>query len=203
MEMNDFYREAVSKGWNGLRPLCALTGKLIQDSDYTVWFPYFITDEEDPFWRYNESSMLRGAFDKWDQKDAFLERWHESIRTHVLPRVDVIVSLADYLVWVAPTPPTVILSFLNHGFGLSIPRQEWKRFEGFLLEPRQHSKTFCLPDKWQVSVRTKGDRIRIAWEPHPTLKEGRRDRVLLNQSEWESLKKVVRDVERLLSEMER
>jgi hypothetical protein len=197
------YRDAVLEGWNGLHPLCALTGRVIQDSDYTVWFPHFITDNQDPFWRYNERSMLREAFDEWEQKKTFLARWNESVHTHVVPQVDVLVSLVDYLVWLAESPPTIVLSFLAHGFSLSIRRKEWRRFEVFLLEPCERSETFYLSDKWQVSVRAEGDKIRIAWEPHPTLKEGRRDRVLLDQSEWELLKKVVRDVGRLLSRMKR
>ncbi len=191
MKEKNIYRDAVLEGWDGLRPLCTLTGKLIQDSDYTVWFPYFITDKEDPFWRYNESSMLREAFDEWEQKGAFLARWNESVRTHVVPHVDVLVDLVDYLVWLAESPPTIVLSFLDHGFGISIPRKEWRRFESFVLEPHQRSEVFCLPAKRQVSVRTEGDRIRIAWEPHPTLKEGRRDRILLSRSEWKNLIEVV------------
>ena len=201
MKGRHMYCDAVLEEWNDLRPLCALTGKIIQDSDYTVWFPHFITDKEDPFWRYNESSMLREAFDEWEEKGTFLARWNESVRTHVVPQVDVLVDLVDYLVWLVESPPTIVLSFLAHGFSLSIRRKEWRRFEGFLLEPHQRFETFCLPDKCQVSVRTEGDRIRIAWKPQPTLKEGRRDRVLLNQSEWESLKETLRDVDRLLSRM--
>lgn len=198
MKDKHIYRDAVLEGWNGLRPLCALTGKMIQDSDYTVWFPYFITDKEDHFWRYNERSILREAFDEWEQKGTFLARWNASVRTHVVPQVDVLVSLVDYLVWLAESPPTIVLSFLAHGFSLSIPGKRWKVFRDLLLKAPRRPGEFRLPNNWRISVRAEGDRIRVAWEPPPTFKEGRRDRILLDQSEWKALKEVLREVDRLL-----
>jgi hypothetical protein len=188
----------VVEGWNGLRPPCGLTGKPIQDGDYVVWFPYFITDKEDPFWKYNEWPMLREAFDEWEHKEAFLARWHESLLTNVVPRVRVLVDRADYLVWLGGSPRTIVLNFLAHGFGLSVSRDSWRAFEDLLLGAPQRPGRFRLPNNSQISVGTDGNMIRIAWEPSPTFKEGKRDRILLDQLEWRVLKEVLCEIDRLL-----
>lgn len=191
-------RDTVMEGWNGIKPPCGLTGKAIQDGDYVVWFPYFIHDEEDPFWRYNEWPMLREAFDEWEYKEAFLTRWNESVLTNVAPRVRILVDRPDYLAWLAGPSPTVVLSFLTHGFALSIPKSKWRAFADTLLKAPRRPGEFQLPDKWRVLVRAEGDKTRVSWEPPPTFKEGRRDRILLERSEWKALREVLREVDRLL-----
>jgi hypothetical protein len=191
-------QDTVLKGWSGLQPPCGLTGKTIQEGDYVVWFPYFITDKEDPFWQYNEWPMLREAFDEWEHKDSFLARWNESVLTHIAPRVRILIDRANYLVWLAGPSPRVVLNFLAHGFTLSIPKDDWRAFAEMLLKAPQRPGEFRLPNNWRVLVRAEGDKTRVAWEPPSTFKEGRRDRILLNPSEWEALKKILQEVDRSL-----
>jgi hypothetical protein len=184
---------------NSLRAPCALTGEKIQDQDYVIWFPYFINDKDDPFWKYNEWPMLREKFDEWEHKDAFLARWYNSVQENIVPRVDVLVDKSSHLVWLAETPPTVYLDFRLHGFGLSIPRSKWKEFSDFVLRSSQNPREFLLPNHWRIVVSIKADRVKVAREPPPTFKEGRRDRILLNQLEWDDFKSVLREVDRLLA----
>ena len=193
--------ETGLEGWDDFQPPCGLTGKAIQNGDYVVWFPYFITDKEDPFWRYNEWPMLREAFDQWEHKEAFLTRWRESMLTHIVPRVRILINRPDYLVWLAEVGGTsmIALSFLAHGFGLSIPQESWRIFRDLVLETPRRSGEFCLPNNWRIVVRLEENKIFVAQEPPPTFKEGRRDRILLDQLEWEAFKNILRDVGQLLN----
>jgi hypothetical protein len=183
----------------GFEPPCRLTGRHFQKGDYVVQFPALPIDRDDPLWDYNEWPMLREAFDKWENREAFLVHWEKFIRRNVARLRQVLIDRTDYLVLLGWTPPRVGLFFLRHGFSLFVPKQKWQAFRNFMLKGHQPTREFCLPDNMQVLVGIEGNKIRVTYEPLPTGK-GRRDRVLLDQSEWRALEEILHEIDFALHE---
>jgi hypothetical protein len=187
------------KNDDDLQLYCGLTGKRIEHNDYVVWFPSFIRNRNDPFWRYNEWPMLREAFDDWKHKDAFLARWGDYLFTNIVPRVSILVNRDSYLLWLAGPPSVIVIHFLAHGFSLDLQKSQWQAFGNLVLnDSPQHLRQLQLPNGWRVLVDTERGKNMIAWEPPLTLEEGRRDRIMLDSLEWEALKEVLQEASQRL-----
>ncbi len=180
----------------GFEPPCRLTGRTFQKGDYVIQFPPLPIARDDPLWEYNEWPMLRGAFDKWEHREALLVHWREFVRRNVARLHRTLIDRADYLVLLGWDPSTIGLFFLEHGFNLFVLEDDWPAFKNFIKRP-QPTGELHLPNSMQIAVGVEGKKVKIAYESL-SLARGKRDRVLLGQMEWESLERILQKIDQLI-----
>src|SRR5713226_7527119 len=62
---------------------CALCQKVIDKDDDLVATSHFITDPADPLCRFSDAGMHRRCFRAWDQREAFIRRFNETVGRRV------------------------------------------------------------------------------------------------------------------------
>jgi hypothetical protein len=108
---------------------CSLCHKPINAGDDIVGTTHFIASDADPLWRYSDSVMHRGCFDRWEHRETFSRRYRETM-TGIYP------GDRDYATWPGPPgrnvatnppparPPSPPTHFCPQcGAGLTIARQ--------------------------------------------------------------------------------
>jgi len=61
---------------------CALCNIVIKDNDEVVATSHFITNKEDPLWRFSDAAMHKMCFLEWDQKELFVEKFNRTVGYH-------------------------------------------------------------------------------------------------------------------------
>jgi hypothetical protein len=55
---------------------CSLCKKKLLKDDIIVATSHFISDPNDPLWKYSDSAMHQACFASWDQRDAFRNKFN-------------------------------------------------------------------------------------------------------------------------------
>ena len=58
---------------------CSICGVVIQEDDEIVATTHFISNENDPLWRFSDSAMHKPCFLDWEHKDNFVKKYNETI----------------------------------------------------------------------------------------------------------------------------
>jgi hypothetical protein len=55
---------------------CSLCDQIIEKDDPIVMTSHFVTDAQDPLWRFSDSTMHQKCFLPWDQRALFVEKFN-------------------------------------------------------------------------------------------------------------------------------
>lgn len=66
---------------------CQICHKQIFDGEKRTSFTFFIDDENDPFWKYQDAVYHYDCFINWDEKMGFLEKYEAS--GHIWENTDI------------------------------------------------------------------------------------------------------------------
>ena len=58
---------------------CSICGVVLNEGDDIVATTHFIADRHDALWRFSDSAMHRSCFLGWDQRQAFVRKYNDSI----------------------------------------------------------------------------------------------------------------------------
>ena len=58
---------------------CPICGKLILDNHEVVATPHFISDQNDPLWRFSNSAMHRSCFLGWNERSEFVAKFNKVV----------------------------------------------------------------------------------------------------------------------------
>jgi len=112
------------------RTTCCISGKLLQADDKIVAFPPFACDSNEAEFVCYEGVALREEFETWVLRNSITKRvkefWVQSYHTTKAFRV--ITEDDDYLLVRSLAESKLRLFFLQHVFGIDIPRTNWREF---------------------------------------------------------------------------
>jgi hypothetical protein len=189
--------------WGAAR--CALTDKLLEETDDIVCFPPFATDFDDPLYLYHDSCVLREAFDKCEHREAILARFHEFMRQcyEARPSSHLFLDEDDYMVeWGGMS--TIRLIFTNHAFILAVYRSNWRAFRKTFSKASRTGISTCRIGNRTVSVQVSEDEIQISQLSRSTDGTTLQDRIRVSQREWERLLEILKEVDKeLLPQMDK
>lgn len=56
---------------------CSVCGKVIDERDQIVATSQFITDANDPLWKFSNTAMHKRCFLGWDRRSEFIDRYNQ------------------------------------------------------------------------------------------------------------------------------
>jgi hypothetical protein len=178
------------------KTVCTLTGRVLQEEDYFVCFPHFISDEDDPLWRYSDSCMLREAFEDWEHREEFLARWADFRRSYVSRFTRRLLDSNNYLVnWVV-LEKRVVIMFLKHGFTIGFRGRDWSSVREAFFDTHQEEAIWDNPDGIVRFKKIVSGEVQIEILPHSLDGFAPHDRILISLAEWNSLTDSLRGLEK-------
>jgi len=184
---------------------CALTDKLLEETDDIVCFPPFATDFDDPLYLYHDNCVLREAFDRCEHHEAILARFHEFMRQccATRPSWHLFLDEDEYMVeWGGMS--TIRLVFTNHAFTLDVYQPNWRAFRRAFSQASRTGTSTCQIGNRTISIQVGQDEVQISRLDRSTDGTAFRDRILISQREWERLLEILKEVdEKLLPKMDK
>ena len=58
---------------------CSVCGVVLNEGDDIAATTHFIADPNDPLWRFSDSGVHRSCFLGWDQRQAFMGKYNDTI----------------------------------------------------------------------------------------------------------------------------
>ncbi len=58
---------------------CSICNAVINKNDEAVATTHFISDSNDPLWRFSDSVMHKSCFLNWEYREDFIDKYNESI----------------------------------------------------------------------------------------------------------------------------
>lgn len=159
---------------------CAISNKIITDSDYVMGFyafPYY--EPPHPLSVCYDNVALRDEFNKWEFREAVTEELSK-IWTQRYGKSDayqtVIFKDDSYIIAKGTIDANVRIWFLKHIFTLTVSKVDWKAFCQTLLDD-QKEISFDLHKDSHLLVRKENEGVKIYYDRL-------RDRIKLDFLEW-------------------
>jgi len=116
------------------RTLCAISGRIITDTDRVLCFPPFPCGFDDPECICSDACVLRDEFEKWEFRDRvvrmvreFWVQWY-----HASKAFTVVFENEHFLFVRGKVEPKMRVFFLRYAFVIDIPLAEWQEFRAEL-----------------------------------------------------------------------